>query len=91
MGKIETGNSLGDALLKAMGIDSKMVLEMSLCIKPGELATVTIVRAIIESEAAEMLKALEQYTVERKPEDPKAQALETVSRNLTKARATGWP
>ena len=84
MVNIETSESLGNALLKAMGIDNKMVLEMSLSMKPGELATVTIVRAILEPEAAEMLKALEQYTVERRPEDPMAQAMETVARNLLK-------
>jgi hypothetical protein len=84
MAVIQTGNDLGNAVLKALGIDSKMVAEVSISMKPNETASITIVRLVDQHEADGLAKVLEQYTLEAKPEDPETKAMETVARNLVK-------
>lgn len=87
--RIQTGNDLGTAILKALGIDSKLVLGVHIGMEPNQLATVTIVRALDKVEGDEVVKLLEHYTLERKPEDPKAAAMEAVARNLLKVGGDG--
>lgn len=82
--RIQTGNDLGTAILKALGIDSKHVLEVGISLKANEMATINIVRSLDQADAGKLLTTLEQYTLERRPEDPKAAAMETVARNLLK-------
>lgn len=66
MAVVQTGNELGTAILKALGIEAKMVLGISISMEPDQLATVTITRALESDEAGELVTALEQYDLVRK-------------------------
>jgi hypothetical protein len=81
---IKTGNSLGMEVLKVLGIDHRMVIGLTIDMQAGQMATVTITRGVTDDEAAELRRVLENYALERKPEDPSAKAMETLRRNLTR-------
>lgn len=85
MAHIKTGNELGTEVLKVLGIDPKMVAELSIHMSANEVATVTITRFLDKIEGDQLATVLERYALERKPTDPAAQAMETVARNLLKA------
>ena len=92
MARIQTGSELGLAVCKVLGIDSSKVLEVSLSMKPSELATVTIVRSMDEVEGSELVTVLRRYVLCASGgtvADPAAKAMETVARNLTRLHGGG--
>lgn len=84
MATIQTGNELGLAILKALGIESEGVIRVQVDCQPHELATVTLIRTVGQDDAGKLLAALEGYVLDPKPESPESQAMETVARNLLK-------
>lgn len=66
MAVIQTGDELGTAILKVLGIDPKMVQSVSINLEANSVATVNVVRFLDKAEGNEVVKALEQYTLERK-------------------------
>jgi hypothetical protein len=89
MVKIQTGNELGTAILKALGITEKGVLRVQIDCQSNELATVTLIRVVGQDEQGKLLAELDGFVLDRKPEDPNVQAMETVARNLLKAHDAG--
>ena len=85
MVNIQSGNTLGMAVLKALGIDHKGVRSLSINMDANELATVTIIRSMDKAEADQLVTELRNYvlfaTGGTVPAS-KAQATETVARNL---------
>lgn len=82
--RMQTGNELGTAILKALGIPAKGVISVDIGCKAGDMAAVSIVRLVDGAEAGQLPQVLDQYTLEHRPEDPKAAAMEAVARNLLK-------
>jgi hypothetical protein len=64
MGPIATGNEVALAMLKAVGVDSRGVLKVQLNTERGEVASLTIVRALDAEDMARLSKQLE--ALERK-------------------------
>lgn len=65
---IQTSESVGVAILKALGIEAKMVMGVSLNLQPGEIATVTIERALDSEQVGQLVKHLETYDLVKKGE-----------------------
>jgi len=47
-----TSDEMAKNILKAMGIDPTMVMSLFFSLSPGDVATVTIERVVLEDEAA---------------------------------------
>lgn len=82
-----TGSALGMEVLRALGIDHKGVVSVSIGMQAEELAVVTIVRHVLDAEAPKIIEAVTRYALTEKPEDPAAKALDAIARNLGKVRA----
>lgn len=65
---IQTGESLALAALKALRIDSRMVLDVSLSMKANEIASVTVVRAIDSDDQERLTSVLERYALTKMDE-----------------------
>ena len=58
-----TGNEFGLALCGVFGIDPKHIGNITLNARAGEIATVTIERAVTEEETGKLLKVLSAYAL----------------------------
>lgn len=64
MAKSSSGRDVALALLRAVGIDSRLVVDVQLTTKLGELTSVTIVRALDAEDVARLAKELEAIGVQ---------------------------
>lgn len=65
---LHTGNVLALDMLKALGIDSRNVVDMSINLRADEIASVTITRALDCEEFGKLVSMLERYAVVRMDE-----------------------
>jgi hypothetical protein len=77
------------SILSAFDIPHKGVLSVQIDCRPNELATISIIRSVDVTERDKLMAVLEQYAVERKPEDPAETAMEVVAHNLLKMHGGG--